>query len=82
MDKKHCSGCRNNFYNMNNPYKIKECFSLKTAKLVSRIPIGHFQRPPYLNKQEVLVPDCWSGEGLNRTHYIKPNALTPNGYWR
>ncbi len=24
MDKKHCSGCEQNFYNGNNPYKVKD----------------------------------------------------------
>ena len=33
---KHCQGCRNNFYNGNNPYEIKECWSLKNAVLQKR----------------------------------------------
>jgi len=78
MDSKHCYGCRNNFYNNN----FNSCWSLKDAKRVWRIPIGHWENPPYRNKRKMRVPDCWHGEGSNRTHYIKPEALTADGYWR
>lgn len=30
---KYCIGCRDNFYNGNNPYGIKECWLLKSARL-------------------------------------------------
>lgn len=82
MDKKHCAGCRNNFYNGNNSLGVDECWSLKTAKMVWRIPVGNRERPPYKGKRKVRVPDCWYGEGPNKTHYIKPDALTPEGFWR
>lgn len=82
MDKKHCSGCIDNFYNGNNPYGVKECWSLKDAKLVTRIAIGHWESPPYLNKKKLKVPACWQGEGSNRTHYIKPESITTDGYWQ
>ena len=81
MDVEHCSGCRNNFYNGNNNLEIKECWSLESAKLVSRIAIGHWENPPYLNKKKVKVPSCWQGEGSNRTHYIKPEAINSKGFW-
>ena len=61
---------------------IKQCWSLKDAKLVKRIPIGHWENPPYLKKRKVTVPDCWHGEGSNRTHYVEPERIRPNGYWR
>lgn len=82
MNKQHCNGCRNNFYNNNNSLGIKECWNLKNAKLVTCIPIGHWESPPYLNKKKVRVPDCWEGIGQNRTHYINPKVLTPQGYWK
>ena len=82
MNKKHCSGCRNNFYNGNNNFGVKECWSLKGAKLVSRIPIGHWENPPYLNKKKVKVLNCWHGEGSNRTHYVDPSTITSEGYWK
>lgn len=82
MDKTHCKGCRNNFYNGNNNLGITECWSLKDAKLVSRIPIGNWENPPYLNKEKVKVPNCWHGEGPNRTHYVDPKNIDSKGYWR
>ena len=82
MDKKHCSGCRNNIYNGNNNLGITECWSLKEAKLVSRIPIGHWENSPYLNKKKVKVLNCWHGEGSNRIHYVKPSSITSEGYWK
>lgn len=39
-DKSLCSGCRENFYNGNNPYGIKECWSFKKSKVVKRWAIG------------------------------------------
>ena len=82
MDKKHCSGCDNNFYNGNNNLGVKKCWSLKTAKLVSRITIGNWEKPPYKNKKKIKVPDCYHERGSNRTHYIDPACLTSNGYWK
>jgi len=82
MDRKHCAGCRDSFYNGNNNLGIKECWHLKTAKLVWRIPIGHWENPPYLNKKKVQVFDCWYGSGPNRIHYIKPETLDSRGYWK
>ena len=82
MDKKYCIGCRDNFYNGNNPLKIKECWNFKTAKLVKRIGIGFWESPPYLNKKEKLVPNCWHGEGNNRIIYIKKESLDSKGFWK
>ena len=82
MDKKYCSGCRNDFYNDKNPYGIKECWHLKKAKVVWRIPIGLWENPPYRNKKKQRVADCWQGEGSNKTIYIKSDVLDSKGYWR
>lgn len=81
MKKEKCKGCRNNFYNGNNSLGVSECLSFKDAKVVWRIPIGHLENPPY-KKENVRVPDCWQGEGSNRTHYIKAEALDSRGYWK
>jgi|SRR6185295_3929267 len=35
-----CSGCRDNFYNGNNPLGVSECWSFKNAKVVKRWRIG------------------------------------------
>lgn len=83
MDKKHCAGCHSNFYNGRKNIGGNDCWSLKTAKMVWRIAVGHWENPPYLNKKKHHVPDCWQGEGSNRTHYIDPEKrLTPQGFWK
>ena len=43
----HCAGCRQNFYNGNNPLGVKRCWNLDTARLVKRIVIGVWQNPPF-----------------------------------
>lgn len=82
MDKIHCHGCRNDFYNGYNELGVKKCWSMKGAKLVSRISIGHWENPPYLNKAKSEVPNCWHGEGSNRIHYVDPKDIDSKGYWR
>lgn len=62
MDKKHCIGCRDNFYNGNNEYGITECWSLKTAKLMKRKRVPMSQRPPWNQPAETL-PNCYRQEG-------------------
>lgn len=80
--KNYCSGCRENFYNGNNGLGIQRCWSRDQAKVVWRIPVGHWENPPYLNKKKVQVFNCWHGEGSNRTHYIKSDSLNSQGYWK
>ena len=46
----HCAGCRNNFYNGNNPYNVKECWSLEKATLISRKKVHIDQIPPWKQK--------------------------------
>lgn len=78
MTKAHCEGCENNFYNGNNPYGVKECWSFKSAKLVERIRIGVWQNPPY-SKNTVLVPACKHEKGKC---LVKPDALDTEGFWK
>ena len=62
MDKKNCSGCYNNFYNYNgnNPHGVKECWNLKTAKMVWRVRVGNFEEPKYYKgRKAIRVPDCY-----------------------
>src|ERR1043166_2205618 len=42
---KHCRGCRDNFYNGNNPMGVQRCWMLKTAKMVKRYRIGTWTVP-------------------------------------
>ena len=62
MNKKHCAGCRNNFYNGNNDLGVTECWSLKTAKLIKRRRVGTWERPPWTRTPEKL-PNCYSQKG-------------------
>jgi len=61
--RKYCIGCRDNFYNGNNPYGIKECWNLKDAKFVKRKKIPIDLSPPYdhIKKQKVL--SCYGQKG-------------------
>lgn len=69
MDKKHCSGCRNNFYNGNNQYDIKECWHLKSARLILRKQVHIDQRPPWKQKA-IMRPSCYSQPGYI---FVGPN---------
>lgn len=67
MDKKHCIGCRNNFYNGNNDIGVKECWYLKDAKIITRYEIG-YHTPTYKeNFRKVKKPNCYSRVG---TYYM------------
>ncbi len=46
--KEMCSGCHNDFYNGHNEIGVKECWSFKGAKVVQRMRVGTWQRPPYV----------------------------------
>ncbi len=66
MDKnkkrKHCVGCEQDFYNGNNPYGVKECWSLDNAKMESRKKVPMNQRPPWTQSpREVL--SCFQQKG-------------------
>lgn len=64
MDKSHCVGCRDNFYNGNNSIGVNECWMLKTAKLMTRFgisissPMG--SRSNYFKVQK---PSCYHENG-------------------
>lgn len=62
MDKKHCVGCRDNFYNGNNNLGISECWLLKTAKLIKRKRVHMDEVPPWKAKPETL-PNCYNESG-------------------
>lgn len=60
---RHCVGCEQNFYNGNNPMGVKECWSLKTARLVKRVRVSLSQRPPW-NQPPVSVFQCRQERGF------------------
>lgn len=45
-----CRGCRNDFYNGNNDIGVKECWSLKSAKIVKRKFVHMNDMPPWRHK--------------------------------
>ena len=70
MTKKHCAGCRNNFYNGNNELGVKECWLFKTAKIVWRKEVHIDQIPPWTQAAR-RFPNCY-----HRAHFcylkVKP----------
>ena len=50
MTLEYCSGCENNFYNGNNPYDVKRCWSFESATVIprKRVHINHV--PPWKQK--------------------------------
>ena len=79
IDKEHCIGCENDFYNDNNPYGIEECWSLKNAKLVWRPQIHVDSSPPYKHKKAKRVPSCYR---VRRYVFVSKDALDSKGYWK
>lgn len=78
IDKKHCSGCYNDWYNYNKGFNDSPgCWSRKNAKLVSRVLVHIDAMPPYSRKTK-KVPSCWRGqrtvaypkERFNKAGYI------------
>jgi hypothetical protein len=73
----HCTGCRNNFYNGRNPYDIKRCWSLDSAKLVTRFRLSSSCpmniREAYV---KVRVPDCYHESGYVHMKEIPDYAQT------
>jgi hypothetical protein len=47
---KHCTGCRDNFYNGHNDLGVSECWSLEKAKMVWKKEVSINQRPPWNQK--------------------------------
>jgi hypothetical protein len=78
MDKQHCLGCEDDFYNGKNQYGIVECWHLKDARLEPRLLIHIEQPPPYHQKPE-LRPICYHKK---RFATVKPESLDAKGYWK
>jgi hypothetical protein len=78
-DAKYCSGCYNDFYNDKNDIGVKQCWNLKTAKLVDRLLIHIDQAPPYRNLKPHTVPNCYTKQ---RFYVAKPEDIGAYGYWK
>ena len=68
MDKKHCLGCEQDFYNGKNQYNVKECWSFKVAKVIFRKEVPVWQEPPW-NQKAIRKPNCYRRKGYV---YIDP----------
>ncbi len=62
MNREHCVGCEQNFYNVNNDLGVAECWSLKTAKVIWRKRVSMSQRPPWKQKAR-RFPSCYQQRG-------------------
>ena len=64
MDKKHCAGCTENFYNGNNPYGIAVCWHLRDAKLRDRFQLST-STPMNIRRAYVPMrkPGCYRAKG-------------------
>jgi hypothetical protein len=66
MNKAHCRGCRDDFYNGEG---AKECWHLKDAALVPRFRIGTWTEPTQKGAfTKVNVPSCFNHKG---EHFYK-----------
>lgn len=52
-----CVGCYNNFYNGNNSIGVKECWHLKSARVVMRKKVHINQVPPW-TQDPIKVLNC------------------------
>ena len=59
----HCNGCRDDFYNGHNTLGVKQCWSLKDAKVVTRFKQPYWEPWPFRGTREVQTLDCWSAPG-------------------
>jgi len=67
MKKDKCVGCYNNIYN-NGAGGAKECFFLKTAKVIFRKEVHVDQVPPW-NQKAKRFPNCYRKQ---RYVYVDP----------
>lgn len=76
--KSMCAGCRDDFYNGNNPMGIQECWHFTSATVENRIIVGIHERPPYKRKPQACL-SCFHPTGKAA---VKPEALGADGYWK
>lgn len=79
LDRKHCVGCEDDFYNGNNPYGIQECWGRTGAKFDNYRLVHVDLPPPYLGLEIQKLPTCYKKK---RHVKVKPEALDSRGFWR
>ena len=62
MDKRYCTGCKDNFYNAKGNSPTGECRLLSGAKLIARRRVAIDERPPWRRESEIL-PECYRQHG-------------------
>jgi hypothetical protein len=72
-DTSYCAGCDDDFYNGGNPYDIKECWSLKSAKVVTRYKCHWWTPTLQINFTKVKTYSCHRESGKNA--FYTPEAF-------
>ena len=76
-DKTYCLGCSQNYYNGNNEVGIKECWSFKSAKAVTRFRIGWWTIPDSKDRfTKVTTNSCHIATGRYADHEKLPAHVT------
>lgn len=66
MDPKHCRGCNDDYYNQGGNSFEGKCWSLDTAKLVTRYRIGTWTAPTESGAfTEMRLPNCYRQQGAS-----------------
>jgi len=80
--KRMCAGCRDNFYNGNNPMGVNECWAFSDAKVMKRLAIGKWQSPPYTldMKHREWTMACWNSPDI--IYIDPPKVLDSQGFWK
>lgn len=78
--KRHCRGCRNDFYNGRENINGRDCWSLKTAKLVTRYEIHRDSLPTVPGAfKKVRVHDCYHAPPMfyfeKLPNFVKPKDV-------
>lgn len=79
MDKRYCTGCRDDFYNDKNDLNVQECWLLADAKRERRLLIPINMPPPYTHIKPELLPTCYNRPGYAT---VKPESIGSDGYWK
>jgi hypothetical protein len=73
----YCQGCTDDFYNGNNSLGVKECWSKKSAKVVTRYRIAWWAASYKKNCTKVKTYDCHKEPG--KFAFYKPEHFMELG---
>ena len=75
-DKKHCAGCRDDYYNHGNNSTTGECWSFEKAKVITAYRIGWWTpQDEEDNFIKVITHDCHSEPGQYAFYKSLPKHL-------